>query len=105
MCVVTTSYGNLLANTIGGDIDVEIKSEYNCDEYNKTKKSWLGVSVYYTGHNYQTCWKNGPNEWQLCYSNSAGYELCQPKGGHWQPISFRRKTERDLCGTQCTSFI
>jgi len=114
--VVATSNGNLLADTTNGDnIDGAIssyKSSTNCGASNTGhyKKPWSGESNYNAieGRS-QTCWKNGPNDWQgLCYSNvgiiNRSLRPCKPKGGQWQPIA-NNKLNPKYCGTQCTSFV
>jgi len=72
---------------------------------------WSGVSGDTDRIDFQTCWKNGPNESQgLCYTNNEPYfsDLvgvhCKPKGSEWQTIS-NHKVYRANCGTQCTSLV
>jgi len=100
--VVATSNSNLLANTNGGDKNVVISS-YTCKQL-RPDAPWKGFSDYNAYGEYQTCWKNGPNDWQgLCYTNNYVSTLpCKPKGSKWRTLSNHR-VSRSNCGTQCTS--
>jgi len=103
--VVATSKSNYLANINGGDSNVVISS----DTCKQTQEPWSGVSDYHAGRG-QTCWKNGPNDWQgLCYTNNcpSTYDCnfsCKPQGSKWRTLSNHR-VSRSNCGTQCTSLV
>mmetsp|Transcript_37090 Transcript_37090/g.40207 ORF Transcript_37090/g.40207 Transcript_37090/m.40207 type:complete len:171 (-) Transcript_37090:198-710(-) len=103
--VIATFNSKLLTNTTTGDEIAVVSSSYTCKQ--TPPAPWSGVS----DGVYQTCWKNGPNDWQgNCFTNNlystSGSSpcLCKPKGKNWQTTSNHR-VNRATCGTQCTSVV
>mmetsp|Transcript_20712 Transcript_20712/g.22964 ORF Transcript_20712/g.22964 Transcript_20712/m.22964 type:complete len:177 (+) Transcript_20712:242-772(+) len=96
----------LTITTTTGDEIAVVSSLYTCKQTPPTP--WSGVS----DGVYQTCWKNGPNDYQgNCYTNNFSdssnprlYYGCKPKGGEWQTTSNHR-VEKATCGKQCTSLV
>mmetsp|Transcript_42134 Transcript_42134/g.47947 ORF Transcript_42134/g.47947 Transcript_42134/m.47947 type:complete len:177 (-) Transcript_42134:230-760(-) len=109
--VIATFNSKLLTNTNTGDEIAVVSSSYTCKQ--TSSAPWSGVSYGVAGFDgkYQTCWKNGPNDWQgNCFTNNlystSGSSpcLCKPKGKNWQTTSNHR-VNRATCGTQCTSVV
>jgi len=100
--VIATFNSKLLTiTTTTGDEIAVVSSSYTCKQYPPTP--WSGVS----DGAYQTCWKNGPNDFQgNCYTNnfSDSSNPCMPKGRDWR-LTASHPVTRAKCGTQCKSLV